>query len=103
MGLTAVRNFARSGPVAAIAAAGMARAAYEMALEFARGNTAGAIKPIIAFQNVGYVLGDVAAKIQRIDPMTRRNRRVIGHLRPPAIGLLCRINPKYPEFAYLDL
>ena len=42
----------------------MARAAFEMALEFAQGNTAGAIKPIINFQNVGYVLGDVAAKIE---------------------------------------
>ncbi|WP_433503605.1 acyl-CoA dehydrogenase family protein [Pseudonocardia halophobica] len=58
------RNFAWSGPIAAIAAVGMARAAYEMALEFARGNTAGALKPIIGFQNVGYVLGDVAAKIE---------------------------------------
>jgi alkylation response protein AidB-like acyl-CoA dehydrogenase len=58
------RNFAWSGPIAAIAAVGMARAAYEMALDFARGNTAGALKPIISFQNVGYVLGDVAAKIE---------------------------------------
>lgn len=58
------RNFAWSGPVAAIAAVGVARAAYELALEFAKGNTAGALKPIIHFQNVGYVLGDVAAKIE---------------------------------------
>ncbi|MEV1293209.1 acyl-CoA dehydrogenase [Pseudonocardia sp. NPDC049635] len=58
------RNFAWSGPVAAIAAVGMARAAYEMALEFAKGHTAGALKPIINFQNVGYVLGDVASQIE---------------------------------------
>ncbi|MEN3266716.1 MAG: hypothetical protein V7646_3610 [Pseudonocardia sp.] len=58
------RNFAWSGPVAAIAAVGVARAAYEKALNFAKGNTAGALKPIINFQNVGYVLGDVAAKIE---------------------------------------
>jgi alkylation response protein AidB-like acyl-CoA dehydrogenase len=58
------RNFAWSGPVAAIAAVGMARAAYEMALDFAKGNTAGALRPIIGFQNVGYVLGDVASKIE---------------------------------------
>lgn len=58
------RNFAWSGPVAAIAAVGVARAAYEAALAFAKGNTAGALKPIINFQNVGYVLGDVAAKIE---------------------------------------
>jgi alkylation response protein AidB-like acyl-CoA dehydrogenase len=58
------RNFAWSGPVAAIAAVGVARAAYEKALTFAKANTAGALKPIIHFQNVGYVLGDVAAKIE---------------------------------------
>ncbi|MCM3849712.1 acyl-CoA/acyl-ACP dehydrogenase [Pseudonocardia sp. DR1-2] len=58
------RNFAWSGPVAAIAAVGMARTAYETALEFARNHTAGALKPIIEFQNVGYVLGDVASKIE---------------------------------------
>lgn len=58
------RNFAWSGPVAAIAAVGMARAAYEMALDWAKNNTAGGIAPIIGFQNVGYVLGDVASKIE---------------------------------------
>jgi alkylation response protein AidB-like acyl-CoA dehydrogenase len=58
------RNFAWSGPVAATAAVGVARAAYELALDFAKGNTAGALKPIIHFQNVGSVLGDVAAKIE---------------------------------------
>lgn len=58
------RNFAWSGPVAAIAAVGMARAAYEMALDWAKNNTAGGFAPIIGFQNVGYVLGDVAAKIE---------------------------------------
>ena len=59
------RNFAWSGPVAAIAAVGMARAAYrDGARPSPRANTAGALKPIIHFQNVGYVLGDVAAKIE---------------------------------------
>ncbi|SHK17654.1 Acyl-CoA dehydrogenase, C-terminal domain [Pseudonocardia thermophila] len=67
------RNFAWSGPIAEIAAVGMARAAYEMALEFARTNTAGALKPIIEFQNVGYVLGDVAAKIET-GPTSRGGR-----------------------------
>jgi len=58
------RNFAWSGPVAAIAAVAVARSAYEKALDFAKGNTAGSLKPIIGYQNVGYVLGDVAAKIE---------------------------------------
>ena len=58
------RNFAWSGPVAAIAAVGVARAAYEAALAWCKSTTSGALKPTIHFQNVGYVLGDVAAKIE---------------------------------------
>ncbi|MGZ6643662.1 MAG: acyl-CoA dehydrogenase family protein [Solirubrobacteraceae bacterium] len=58
------RNFAWSGPVAGIAAVGVARAAYEAALDFAKTYTAGGSAPIIHHQNVGYVLGDVAARIE---------------------------------------
>lgn len=58
------RNFAWSGPVAGIAAVGVARAAYETALEWAKTYTAGGPEPIINYQNVGYVLGDVAARIE---------------------------------------
>lgn len=58
------RNFAWSGPVAGIAAVGVARAAYEAALEFANSYTAGGAQPIIQHQNVGYVLGDVASRIE---------------------------------------
>jgi acyl-CoA dehydrogenase len=58
------RNFAWSGPVAGIAAVGVARAAYEAALDFAKTYTAGGPYPIIHHQNVGYVLGDVAARIE---------------------------------------
>ena len=58
------RNFAWSGPVAGIAAVGVARSAYETALEWAKTYTAGGSKPIIHHQNVGYVLGDVAARIE---------------------------------------
>jgi alkylation response protein AidB-like acyl-CoA dehydrogenase len=58
------RNFAWSGPVAAIAAVGVGRAAYEAALRWTKSTTSGALKPTINFQNVGYVLGDVAAKIE---------------------------------------
>ena len=58
------RNFAWSGPVAGIAAVGVARAAYEAALEWAKTYTAGGPKPIIHYQYPGYVLGDVAAKIE---------------------------------------
>lgn len=58
------RNFAWSGPVAGIAAVGVARSAYEAALAWAKTFTAGGPHPIIQYQNVGYVLGDVAARIE---------------------------------------
>src|SRR3982751_2345699 len=58
------RNFAWSGPVAGIAAVGVARSAYEAALDWAKTYTAGGPKPIMYFQYPGYVLGDVAARIE---------------------------------------
>lgn len=58
------RNFAWSGPVAGIAAVGVARSAYEAALDWAKTYTAGGPRPIIHYQNAGYVLGDVAARIE---------------------------------------
>jgi acyl-CoA dehydrogenase len=58
------RAFAWSGPVAGIAAVGVARAAYELALKWTKAKTAGGRDPIIHYQNAGYVLGDVAARIE---------------------------------------
>ena len=58
------RNFAWSGPVAGIGAVAVARAAYEDALDWAKTYTAGGPKPIIHYQYPGYVLGDVATKIE---------------------------------------
>jgi len=58
------RNFAWSGPVAGIAAVGVARAAYEAALQWSKTFTAGGPQPIIQYQYPGYVLGDVATKIE---------------------------------------
>jgi nitroalkane oxidase len=60
------RNFARSGPVAGIGAVAVAiaRAAYEDGLQWSKTYTAGGPKPIIHYQYPGYVLGDVAAKIE---------------------------------------
>jgi nitroalkane oxidase len=58
------RNFAWFGPVAAIAAVGVARAAYEVALRFSTRHSDHWIPPINQFENVGYVLGEVAAKIE---------------------------------------
>ena len=58
------RAFAWSGPVAGIAAVGVARAAYEAALNWCKTYTSGGPRPIVNYQNVGYVLGDVAARIE---------------------------------------
>ncbi|MGT2476811.1 acyl-CoA dehydrogenase family protein [Paraburkholderia terrae] len=58
------RNFAWFGPVAAIAAAGVARAAYEVALRFSKRYSGRSLPPIRQFDHVGYVLGEVAAKIE---------------------------------------
>jgi alkylation response protein AidB-like acyl-CoA dehydrogenase len=53
-----------SGPVAAIAAVGVARSAYEYTLEWAKTYTAGGDKPIIMHQAVGYMLTDIAMRIE---------------------------------------
>lgn len=58
------RNFTWSGPIAAIAAVGVARAAYEFALKWAKTFTGGGIAPIINHQAVGYLLAEIAAKIE---------------------------------------
>jgi alkylation response protein AidB-like acyl-CoA dehydrogenase len=58
------KAFTWSGPVAAIAAVGVARAAYEYTLEWAKGHTGGGARPIMQHQHVGYLLSDVAMKIE---------------------------------------
>jgi acyl-CoA dehydrogenase len=58
------RAWGWTGPVSAIAAVAMARAAYEAALKWAKTYTGGGPHPIIHYQNAGYLLGDVAARIE---------------------------------------
>src|ERR1700733_2940091 len=58
------KAFTWSGPVAAIAAVGVARSAYEYVLKWAKTYTAGGGKPILNHQAVGYALADVAMKIE---------------------------------------
>ncbi|BBG00920.1 MULTISPECIES: acyl-CoA dehydrogenase family protein [Pseudonocardia] len=58
------RSFTWSGPIAAIAAVGLARGAYEFTLDWARTYTGGGSVPIIAHQAVGYLLTDIAARIE---------------------------------------
>lgn len=58
------KAFTWSGPVAGIAAVGTARAAYEYALEWSRTFTAGGTDPIVHHQNAGYMLVDIATRIE---------------------------------------
>lgn len=58
------KAFTWSGPVAAIAAVGVARAAYEYILTWAKTYTAGGDRPIMHHQAVGYLLAEVAMKIE---------------------------------------
>lgn len=58
------KAFTWSGPVAAIAAVGVARSAYEYILKWAKTYTGGGDKPIIHHQAVGYLLAEVAMKIE---------------------------------------
>lgn len=88
------RNFAWSGPVAGIAAVGMARSAYEAALKFCKTNTAGSLTPIIRFQNVGYILGDCAAKIESARYFCWRASDYLDKHEQHAelVGAMCKIN-----------
>jgi len=58
------KAFTWSGPVAAIAAVGVARSAYEYVLKWAKTHTAGGNLPILHHQAVGYLLAEVAMKIE---------------------------------------
>lgn len=58
------KAFTWSGPVAAIAAVGVARTAYEYTLDWAKTYTAGGDKPIIHHQAVGYMLTEIAMRIE---------------------------------------
>ena len=58
------KAFTWSGPVAAIAAVAVARTAYEYALDWAKTYTAGGSAPIIHHQAVGYLLTDIAMRIE---------------------------------------
>jgi alkylation response protein AidB-like acyl-CoA dehydrogenase len=58
------KAFTWSGPVAAIAAVGVARSAYEYVLKWAKTHTAGGDAPILHHQAVGYMMVDVATKIE---------------------------------------
>jgi nitroalkane oxidase len=62
--LVIAKAFTWSGPVAAIAAVGVARSAYEYVLKWAKTYTAGGGVPIMQHQAVGYLLAEVAMKIE---------------------------------------
>ena len=88
------RNFAWSGPVAGIAAVGVARAAYETALDWAKPFPAGGPKPIIHYQNVGYILGDVAARIEACRYFCWKTAHYLDHhdYHAELIGAMCKVH-----------
>ena len=75
------RNFTWSGPIAGIAAVGVARAAYEFALKWAKTFTGGGMAPIINHQAVGYLLAEIAAKIEAVPVHVLEGRALHGHPR----------------------
>jgi acyl-CoA dehydrogenase len=87
------RNFAWSGPVAGIGAVGIARSAYEAALDFAKNYTAGGPSPIINYQYPGYVLGDVAAKIEAARAFCFKTAHYMDthDYHGEAIGAMCKV------------
>lgn len=62
--LAIAKAFTWTGPAVGISAVGIARAAYEWTLEFAKTYKAAGDIPIIEHQAVGYALADVAMKIE---------------------------------------
>ncbi len=57
-------GFTFTGPWIGIAATAVARAAYEYVLKWSKTYTAGGTDPIIYHQNVGYMLGDIAMRVE---------------------------------------
>jgi len=62
--LCITKAFTWSGPVAGIAAVGVMRSALDFALQWCRDYTAGGATPIVHYQNVGYLLGNIKMKIE---------------------------------------
>ncbi len=91
--LVIAKAFGWSGPVAGIAAVGVARAAYEWTLDWSRNYTGGGDKPIINYQNVGYMLSDVAMKIEAARYMCWKCAHYIDqhHAEAQAFGAMAKI------------
>jgi nitroalkane oxidase len=64
--LAITKAFTWSGAVAGIAAVGVMRAVFDEMLEWSRTFTGGSGKPIIQFQNVGYMLANMKMKIEAV-------------------------------------
>jgi nitroalkane oxidase len=62
--LVITKAFTWSGPVAGAAAVGVMRAALDFALDWCRNYTAAGGSPIIHYQNVGYMLGNIKMKLE---------------------------------------
>ncbi len=75
--LIIAKDFTWSGPVAAIAAVGVARSAYEYVLKWAKTNSHGSDKPIIHYQAVGYKLASIAMRIEASVPSLGKRHTIL--------------------------
>lgn len=62
--LIAETAFSATAALVGAMSVGVARAAFEIALDFARNDTRGGAGPVIEHQNVGTLLGDMKAKLE---------------------------------------
>jgi nitroalkane oxidase len=91
--LIIAKDFTWSGPVAAIAAVGVARSAYEYVLKWAKTNSHGSDKPIIHYQAVGYKLASIAMRIEACRAFSWKAARYLdlhdseGH----AVGAMAKV------------
>jgi alkylation response protein AidB-like acyl-CoA dehydrogenase len=77
----AMKSFERTRPLVAISAVGVARAAYEYALDYARQRVQFG-KPIIAKQAVRFMLADMATEIEAARLLTWRAAWLADQLQP---------------------
>lgn len=96
------RNFSWSGPLAAIASVGVARAAYEFTLEWAKTYTGGGTAPIISSPVVGSLLVDIAARIEAARYFCWKAANYIDH-HEGAAHALAAMNKTYVSESMLQV
>jgi len=96
------RNFTWSGPLAAIAAVGVARAAYDFTLQWARTYTAGGTSPILYSPVVGSMIVEIASKIEAARSFCWKAASYIDHHEGAAHGIAA-MNKSYVSELMLEV